>query len=560
MFPRLCLALLAPVLLLADEHWIALRSGPFEAYSNVGDKPARQKLMFLEQFRETLRVITGKEDMRLVWPVRVVITRQAQPDTKPFALGRDARMISASESGGFSPGDLKELARILLHDNTNRLPADVEQGIEELVSTLQVDGVRVTLGAPVPEPERSPGWALMHLVTVTPDYASRTPVMLSNLEQTSDFDAACHNAFGKSAAQIQEQAAAYLKAGNFPTTSVSGRALSMTRDFKPIQLGSEDARFALADLLFASGKTTEAAAAYMALHGAAASEGLGLIAFRDQKDDQAQAALKDAVESGSKNARAWLDLGFLKSDAGMLKKATALNPRWGEPYFQLADINPAIDKPQLEQRAEMLKKAAALDPRNSDYWTALAKTYEVAKDFTEAQKAWSGAERAAANDQQRAKIAKIRLDVQAKRFDYEAAERKRIHDEEQADLDRVKAQSDAEIHAAEAAARRKLNPNGEAIPRPVGWYEANSAGGATVQGTFQRLDCLGAQARLVIQVADAKTVQLLVADPSQIDLGGGNATLSCGPQKNPRQVLVRYNPKPDAKLHTAGQVTTIEFH
>jgi tetratricopeptide (TPR) repeat protein len=397
-------------------------------------------------------------------------------------------------------------------------------------------------------------------VTVTPSYAGRTPVMISNLEHTNDFDAACHNAFGKSAVQMKEQVAEYLKAGNFPTTSVSARALSMTRDFKPIVLGSEDARFALADLLFANGKTAEASTAYMGLHGAAASEGLGLIAFKDQKDDQAQAALKDAVESGSKNARAWLDLGFIKSDADMLKKASELNPRWGEPYFQLADINPAIDKPQLEQRAAMLKKAADLDPRNSDYWTALAKTYEVAKDFTEAQRAWSGAERAAANDQERAKIAKIRLDVQAKRFDYEAAERKRIHDAEQADLERVKAQSDAEIHAAEAAARKKMNPNGEAIPKPQGWYEASKTGGATVQGTFQRLDCMGGQARLVIQVADAKTVQLLVADPSQIDLGGRNETLSCGAQKNPRQVLVHYNPKPDAKLHTTGEVTTIEFH
>jgi len=550
----------APGLRAANEHWIALRSGPFEAFSSVGEKPAREKLMFLEQFRETLRVITGKDDMRLVWPVRVVISKSAPEDSKPFALGRDARMIAVGESAAFSSDELKELARILLHDNTNRLPPDVEQGIIELVSTLQVDGTRITLGAPVPEAERSPGWALMHLVTVNPDYAGRSSVMISNLEQTNDFDAACHNAFEKSGAQIQQQASAYLKAGNFPTTSVPGRAVSMTRDFKPIQLGSEDARFALADLLLASGHTAAASAAYMALHGPEASEGLGLIAFRDQKDDQAQSALKDAVEGGSRNARAWLELGFIKSDADMLKKASELNPRWGEPYYQLADINPAIAKPQLEQRAAMLKKAASLDPRNMDYWTELAKTYEAAKDFAEAQKAWSGAERAAANDQQRAKMAKIRLDVQAKRFDYEAAERKRIHDEEQADLDRVKAQSEAEIHAAEVAARKKLNPNGEAVPKPVGWYQEQS-GGVSVEGVFQKLDCMDTRARMVIQTGDGKTVQLLMADPSQVSLGGGGEkTLNCGAQKNPRQVLVRYHPKPDAKLHTAGEVTTIEFH
>jgi len=551
---------LLPKLLPAEEHWIALKSGPFEVFSSIGERPARERLMFLEQFRETLRVITGKEDMRLVWPVHALVSKGAQEETKPFALGRDARMIAITESGGFSRDSLKELARILLHDNTNRLPQSVEEGLIELVSTLQIDGVRVTLGAPVPQAERSPRWALMHLVTVNPEYAGRSRVMISNLEQTNDFEAACHNAFEKSGAQIQQQADAYLKAGSFGTTSISGRALSMTRDFKPVQLGSDDARIELADLLLASGHAAEASAAYKGLQGPAASEGLALIALRDQKDNEAQSALQDAIDSGSKSARAWLELARLKSDPDQLKKASELNPRWGEPFFQLADINPAIEKQQLEQRAALLKKAAALDPRNPDYWQALAKTYEVAKDFAEAQKAWSGAERAAATDEERERLRKVRLEVQEKRFDSDAAERKRIRDEREADLARVKAQSEAAIHAAEAAARKNMNPNGAVPPKPEAWYAAADAAGPSVQGTFQQLDCLSQGARLVIQTVDGKTVQLLMSDPSQITTGGGDQTLSCGPQKPARQVIVRYNAKPDAKLHTAGVVTAIEFH
>jgi len=49
--------------------------------------------MLLEQFRETLRVITGKKEMRLVWPVRVIIVKNAAeiPSApKQFTLGRDA--------------------------------------------------------------------------------------------------------------------------------------------------------------------------------------------------------------------------------------------------------------------------------------------------------------------------------------------------------------------------------------------------------------------------------------------------------------------------------------
>ena len=58
--PLLLLPALAPTLSRAEDRWIALQSGPFEVFSNAGDRPAREKLMFLEQFRETLRVITGK--------------------------------------------------------------------------------------------------------------------------------------------------------------------------------------------------------------------------------------------------------------------------------------------------------------------------------------------------------------------------------------------------------------------------------------------------------------------------------------------------------------------
>jgi tetratricopeptide (TPR) repeat protein len=429
----------------------------------------------------------------------------------------------------------------------------------ELVSTVQIDGPRITLGAPVPEAERSRGWALLHLVTVNPEYAARSRVMLSNLEQSGDFEAACHNAFEKTSAQINQQVDAYLKAGNFGTASISGRALSLTRDFKPVQLGSEDARMALADLLQANGHTAEASAAYKELHGPEASEGLALVAIHDQKDDEARMALQDAIDSHSTSARAWFELGRMQSDADQLKKAGELNPRWAEPFFELADLNPAIDKENLEQRAALLKKAANLDPRNIAYWQALAKTYVAAKDFGEAQKAWAGAEHAAANDEEREGIRQVRLQVEEKHFDSDAAERKRLADEREADLERVKAQSDAAIHEAENAARKRLNPNGAVPPKPETWYQ-DSQTGPSVQGVFARLDCMGNQARLVIQVGAGKTVQLLVPDPSRINTGGDEKSLVCGPQKQPRQVLVHYTAKPDAKLHTAGEATAIEFH
>lgn len=513
--------------------------------------------MYLEQFRETLRIITGKQEMRSVWPIRIVVLKNGV--ATPAVLGRDARMMAVTESGVFPRDTLKELARILLYENTNRLPQEIENGIIELVSTLEVNGTHVTLGAAVPEAERSRGWALMQLVTVNPDYSGRSRVMISNLEQSGDFEAACRNAFQKTAAQINQQAEAYLKAGSFATTSVSGRALSITRDFKPMQLEADSGRVAMADLLLANGSVPAATAAYTALHGAVAAEGLGLLALKAHKENDARALFASAIESQSESARAWLELGRLETDPvkgrADLEKAAKLNPNWAEPYFRMAELEP--DNPQ--QRAVLLKKAAGLEARNIDYWQALARAETAAKNFPEAQKAWAGAERAAANDEERARIHQVRLQAETQRMDFEAAEKKRIADEQERELQRVKGISDAAIHAAEEDARKKMNADGAAPPKPEGWWE-DMQGNANVEGVFLRLDCLGKQARVAIQTADGKTVQLLVRDPGQIAIvGGGEKALGCGLQKPARKVLVQFLAKPDPKLKTTGEFTSIEF-
>ena len=129
----------------------------------------------------------------------------------------------------------------------------------------------------------------MHLVTANPEYAGRSRVMISNLEQSDDFEAACHNAFEKTAAQIQQQADAYLKAGNFGTTLISGRALSMTRDFKPVQLGSDErAHRPGRSVARQRPRGRSDARRTTRCKGPEASEGLALMELDDQKDNEAQ--------------------------------------------------------------------------------------------------------------------------------------------------------------------------------------------------------------------------------------------------------------------------------
>ena len=537
-----------PALLAAEDHWIAIRSGPFQIFSEVGDHAAREQMMQLEQVRQGLAVVLGKQDLQLVWPLKLLLLKNGRPSELRFA--RDSYICSSVPR--------KTLARLLIDQNTRRLPAEIDNGVVELFSTLEVSGTRITLGAPVPPRERTREWARMHLLTVDPAYSGRARVMISNLEQGADLEAAYKNAFEKTRAEIEKQVDAYVAGGTFQTTTLSGRPLNPARDFHVEQLDSETAKLAMADMLLADA-SRDAEAAYKALHGSGAVEGLGLLALKAHDNDGALRLFLSAIESGNASARAYYEAGVLERDAvkarSLLQKAGESNPRWSEPAYQLAQRETDPDR-----RAVWLAKAAALEPRNVGYWQALAQTYTAAKRFNDAQKAWGGAENAGATAQEREHIRQIRLQVEGERADFEAAERKRIAEEQARDLERVKNASMAEIHAAEAAANKKLNPEGAAPPKPELWWNEPEAA-AKVNGALQRFDCIGKQAKLVLQSEDGKTVQLLVPDPAQILLvSGGEKALACGPQRPPRNVTVGYTPKLDKRFGTTGEVVNIEFH
>jgi hypothetical protein len=534
----------------AEDRWVSAKSASFEVLSNVGDRAVREKLAYLEQFQEAFGAVIGKKDPHLIWPLRIVVVKTGQET--PIALARDSYIATAPENGAFSPAFCKQLARLLLEANTNQMPASVENGLAALFSTLDVEGTHITLGMPVPAPERDRDWARMHLLTVTPEYFSRTRVFINNLEQGGDFDPAYRNAYQKSGAEMEKQLDGYLQAGAFGTTLVSARALSASRDIRPAPVENDAGKVALADLLLAVG-SPEAAAAYEKLKGPGALEGQALILLKEHKDDEAHKLLDDAIEADSKSARAWLELGELQPGPAKaqfcFEKAAKLNPFWGEPYVQLALI-----EDDTGRRLTQLKKATALEPRKIEYWQSLAKADIAANNYVEAAKAWAGAERAGASPEERLKMQQARLDSETQRADFAASDKKRIADEEASDTARVKAQSDAAIHAAEAAANKKLNPEGKPLPTAIEWWAGDGANGK-FEGTLQRFDCLGASARLAVAGPDGKIVQLLVTDPSQL-----TKTVACGPQKPARPVLVQFTSRADAKYRTAGDVVSIEFH
>jgi len=544
---RLLLALalaLLPGHLAAEDHWVKFVSGPFETFTDAGGRSGRETLVRLEEFRWALGQMIGETDLQMQIPVRVFVLKNAKGWTTaaPVSEGRSTYNIVLDEKSMPGPATYRELTRLFLASNTGRMPATFEHGLVEFFSTFQVTGIRITAGAP---PEGGPpdlDWARVHLLVVDPEYFGKLRILLYNLRKGVDPDPAYRNAFGKSAAEIEAQAKQHLAAGNFQTTQLPNRALS-ERDFQERQVSDGDARLARADLL-AGGQS---AAEYDALvrdqvHVAEAEEGLGLLALRDRHSDDAKRHFAAAMDAGTASARCYLEYARLEPDTEKatqaLLHAAGINPKLDEPFAMMAarDTDPA-------KRIAHWKAAAERNPRNPDY---LAE-----KDFDNAAKAWTQGEQASTDPAQRERMRQARRVIEQQRLDEQDAERRQAADE----LEKLKQQARANVHALEDK-YKDAGPASDA--KPVPWWDGPKPSGK-LAGTLKQVDCLGSQARLVIEGADRKLTRLLITDPNKVVIaGGGDRGLGCGVQK-PRRVSVEYFPKPNPRLATAGEVATLEF-
>ena len=545
--------LLSPALAAAD-HWVRYSSGPFQVLTDAGEKSGQETMVRFEEFRHALGTIVGEDDLETPQPIRILVFKNSKGWTSPapLTMGRDRYAVVLADKAPIEPAVFTELTRLLLDSNTNRMPPAFEHGLVEFFSTFEVHGgIHIVIGAPPAHPDLD--WARVHMLAVAPEYFGKVRILLYNLRKGVDEDAAYRNAFGKSAAEMEALAKSHFAAGNFQTGTISSLPMAPS-DFHERPISDTDTRLARADLLAGE----QSAAEYRSLLNehlkvAESEEGLGLLALRDRKNKEAHDYFAAAIEAGSNSARCYIEYARLESDDEKADKAllhaAGINPKLDEPFAMMAqrDTDP-------QKRLLHWKTAAERDPRNASYWQALAECYLADHNFTEAAKAWRQGEQAATDPALRTRMHQARLDVEGQRLDFEAAEKRRVAEEEARELEKLKDAARAHVHELEAKINGDSKPATDAVP----WSDFPRPSGKIV-GNLKQVDCLGKQARLVVEGDDHKIVKLLVSDPGKIAISGSNqAHLGCGVQK-PRHVTIEYFPKADARLATVGEVATIEF-
>ena len=514
-------------------------------YSAAGNDAGRQALNHLEQLRYTLGQLLGVQELQSAWPIRLFLF-ESPGAARTYGAGgfRLTRGGWAGHIGKGEPIPSASVTRILLDANTAQMPEEIERGLVAVFSTFEADNTIVTLGLAPPPNQRTRDWARMHLLAVSPEYASRARVLFSNLQQFPDYLAAYRNAFQKSPDEIEQLVDAYVAAADFRPRQFGGATINPDRDFYPRRVDPPAIETALADLL----EGPAAAAAYervVAAHGpyADALEGLGRYA--------------EAVEAGSKSARCYVEYARRVDQpaeaARAYSRAIQLNPRWSGPYVAMAEtaLNSAV-------KAQRLAKAVELEPRRTDLWRELAETHESLKDFDAAAKAWAGAVRSAATEEQRESLRQARLAVEQRRADHAAGQRRQEVEARARELQRLKDEMMASIQAAErlANADDPAAPEGRTV---VEWWD-DPRPKQRLEGVLGRVDCPRGVLVLVLTLPDGGSARLVARDPRQIViLGGGEKTLACGAQDPAPKVAIEYFEQTDAALQSAGDVAAIEF-
>jgi hypothetical protein len=533
----LCLLLLPNALLAADSKWIQGRSGPVEFYSDAGSKIALEKLGYFEQFRFALGTLVGKPDLNAEPPIRLLVMKNA---TLPSAMmpGRDRIAIPMNADRPIPPSVFKAATKLFLEQNVPRLPQEIEKGLEDFFSTVDVKGAHVVWGAPPPASERNLDWARIQLLATKPEYYGKLRILMFNLQKGIADEPAYRNAIGKSRKEFDAELEAYFKAGVFNSSDGPGRAFSAQRDVPVKALDSYDVDLAMADLL-----NGDSRAAYQRLIDnkrriGAASEGLALLALRDHDEAAALTYLKASTEADSKSPAAWLAYAKLETDRPLsneaIEHALDLDPKLAEAHYMIGDR-----KHDLEE----LKKATSLNPRRWEYWNALGDVYLDNNKFPEAAKAYRAAEQAAADPKDQERMRKAWSRIEGEKLDYQDSEKRRVSDDQREELERLKAKALADLHSSEARINKRLG--GSTPDKVVSWEEAGLP--VMLEGALRQVDCLGKDTTVVIEGPEKKMFKLLLKDRGK---------LSCGAQDG-RHVSVEYTPKPDAKLGTLGELSGI---
>jgi hypothetical protein len=525
------LSILMLTTVLSAEDWQKVNAGPFEIYSTGDMKSAKNLLGTLEQMRGQLADLTGATDPKPLWPIRLVIDKAQR--SGPLLETTNAYSLLLPDAN-LSPSGKRQIAALLLEQNTGPLDPSLNNALLTVLSTLNAQGPRVTIGGVPARELQTPDWVLLHFLVTNDFYRGRVRVFLGNLMRGTDKATALRNGFEQSEDELRKLADA-ARATIAPVT-YAARPILPERDYRArdieqpvgrlqlaiaqltIETLRDDARRACATLVSALPEAQECVAAAYALSG--------------QADLAAQEAEK-TLANQPVNPR-MLYLAAIGQPDRLKHQQNLFAALQLKKLYPDAALAFASKENSPQKAFQALKDASAAAQRSVLYQSTMARWALKAELPIEESKAWANAERAAFDAAQKEELRQARLAAQDRRYEAEEQARREAEEAKRRDIERVRQESLRRIREAEAKARSQAEPLPDDAKIET-WWEGE-APKSFLTGTLARVDCLAKpRARLVLRDASAKFHSFDVPDLTKVILSGKNAAsfrFPCGPQKS----------------------------
>lgn len=502
-------------------EWQKVNAGPFEIYTDQDVRAAKDLLGDLEQLRHQVEALTGVQDPKPLWPIRIVIAKNQRPGSLTLTTSFQSLVLPTA---ALNRTQRKQVAVALLHPNSGPLEPSLEDALLSVLAGLESSGSRVTLGALPPAAEQNADWVLVNYLVTNESYRGRLRVFLGNLMRGADQASALRNGFEQNEAKLREEAAAARAA--FAPVTFAAKPILPERDYRAREVEAAEARLELA---IASGDAK----------ACAPSKELAALECVAVNSTDAASAL-EAIDAGSKNARMYY-LAAIRQPERLEHQRRLFTALQLKPLYPDAAFAFSLQENDPMKALKALKDASPAAQRDAKYLSQLATIAERAAQYGDSAKAWAAAERAAFDPSFKETLRQSRLRTVDQRLEAEAQARRAAEAARIADIERVRQESLARVRLAEAKARATLTPL-DPNEKVMEWFDGEQANAYFV-GTLTRIECLGqGKARFAVQ-GESETMLFDVPDPSKIVVSGAGAEtlqFSCGQQKSPRRLRAGY--------------------
>jgi len=337
-------------------------SADFEIYSSAGEGNTREALWYFERVRSFFEQAMGASPAKLD-PIRIILfgSKKEYDPYRPNesaaayytqAGGRDYIVLGSTSVEGFPIVTHEYFHLIAQHAGLN-LPPWLNEGLAEVYSTLKPLGDKVLVGMVIPgrlqglafeKPiplatllavdHESPyyneknkagafydeSWALTHMLQLSPAYNPKFIKVIEAIRAGTPSPQALQTVYGKTLAEIENDLRSYVAGNSFRGALFSIKIPNPTGRTNTEPASPFDVKLALLNLTNRPGKEEETRKKLEELVSSDSSRpepyvGLGYLAMRDSRIEDARKYFAKSLELGSRNPIMLWDYGRIAMQA-----------------------------------------------------------------------------------------------------------------------------------------------------------------------------------------------------------------------------------------------------